>query len=130
MPQCPGSRHVHAYLERDKDYALERPEIIPRAQAMKAYPLMVKPFIYAPGTTKFLWLHRANSLSGNVSTPVSGPHSRWLEHVMRDARRVPVLVVGAGAGGLATAALLAKRGVRSWWWRSVTRSSSTRRHAI
>jgi len=32
---------------------------------------------------------------------------------MRDARRVPVLVVGAGAGGLATAALLAKRGVRS-----------------
>jgi hypothetical protein len=28
---------------------------------MKAYPLLVKPFIMAPGTKKFVWLHRADS---------------------------------------------------------------------
>lgn len=32
---------------------------------------------------------------------------------MPDVTRVPVLIVGAGAGGLTTAALLAKRGIRS-----------------
>lgn len=42
-------------------YALERPELIPAAEAMKAYPLLVKPFIVGPGTTKFVWLHRARS---------------------------------------------------------------------
>jgi deazaflavin-dependent oxidoreductase (nitroreductase family) len=39
------------------EYALERPELIPREEAMKAYPLLVKPFIWGPGTTQFLWLH-------------------------------------------------------------------------
>jgi hypothetical protein len=43
------------------DYTLERPELIGRAQAMKAYPLLVKPYIYGPGTTKFMWLHRATT---------------------------------------------------------------------
>ncbi len=41
-----------------KEYALERPEVIPAAEAMKAYPLLVKPFIWGPGTDKFIWLHR------------------------------------------------------------------------
>ncbi len=31
-----------------QDYELERPEVIPRAKAMKAYPLLVKPFIRRP----------------------------------------------------------------------------------
>jgi hypothetical protein len=44
-----------------KDYALERPELIPRAEAIKAYPLLVKPFIIGPGTNKFIWLHRSAS---------------------------------------------------------------------
>ena len=39
------------------DYALERPELISRAEAMKAYPLLVEPFIIVPGTQQFLWLH-------------------------------------------------------------------------
>jgi len=30
-----------------KEYALERPELIPAAEAMKAYPLLVKPFLAA-----------------------------------------------------------------------------------
>ena len=30
------------------DYTLERPELISRAEAMKAYPLLVKPFIIVP----------------------------------------------------------------------------------
>jgi deazaflavin-dependent oxidoreductase (nitroreductase family) len=42
-----------------KEYALERPEMIPAAEAMKAYPLLVKPFIVAPGTKTFVWLHPA-----------------------------------------------------------------------
>lgn len=43
-----------------KEYALERPEVIPRAEAMKAYPLLVKPFLAgAAGQNDFLWLHRA-----------------------------------------------------------------------
>jgi hypothetical protein len=28
-------------------------------EAMKAYPLLVKPFIIGPGTNKFVWLHHA-----------------------------------------------------------------------
>jgi hypothetical protein len=28
---------------------------------MKAYPLLVKPFIIGPGTNKFVWLHHAGS---------------------------------------------------------------------
>jgi hypothetical protein len=49
-----------------KEYALEKPELIPAAQAMKAYPLLVKPFLYGPGTNTrpFLWLHRAESQEG------------------------------------------------------------------
>jgi deazaflavin-dependent oxidoreductase (nitroreductase family) len=43
-----------------KEYALERPELIPAAEAMKAYPLLVKPFIVGPGTKTFLWLHPAD----------------------------------------------------------------------
>jgi deazaflavin-dependent oxidoreductase (nitroreductase family) len=43
-----------------KDYALERPEVISEAEAMTAYPLLVKPFLAgAAGQNKFVWLHRA-----------------------------------------------------------------------
>ena len=46
-----------------KDYALENPEVIPAAEARKAYPLLVKPFLAAQAaeTKKFIWLHRSNS---------------------------------------------------------------------
>lgn len=50
-----------------KQYALERPELIPAAQAMKAYPTLIKPFIAGTGTKTFLWVHRAgvaNSVEG------------------------------------------------------------------
>jgi deazaflavin-dependent oxidoreductase (nitroreductase family) len=48
-----------------KEYALERPEVIPRAQAMEAYPLLVKPFLAgAAGQNKFVWLHRAGTQEG------------------------------------------------------------------
>jgi hypothetical protein len=48
-----------------KEYALERPEVIPRAEAMKAYPLLVKPFLAgAAGQNDFLWLHRAGTQEG------------------------------------------------------------------
>ena len=39
-----------------------RPELIPAAEAMKAYPLLVKPFIVGPGTKTFLWLHPADGI--------------------------------------------------------------------
>ena len=46
-----------------KEYALESPELIPAAKAMKAYPLLVKPFLAAqsPASQKFIWLHRSKS---------------------------------------------------------------------
>ena len=43
-----------------REYALERPELLPRAEAIKAYPRLVKPFLAgAAGQNKFVWLHRA-----------------------------------------------------------------------
>lgn len=55
---------------RGHEYALERPERIPLSEALKAYPPLVKPFIFAPGTNEFLWLHRsdANSHHGQALT--------------------------------------------------------------
>jgi len=48
-----------------KEYALERPEVIPRTQAMTAYPLLVKPFLAgAAGQNDFVWLHRAGMQEG------------------------------------------------------------------
>lgn len=41
-----------------REYALERPELLPISQAMNAYPLLVRPFIVVPGTKQALWLHR------------------------------------------------------------------------
>ena len=43
-----------------KEYALERPELIPAAEAMTAYPPLVEPSIVGPGTKAFLWLHPAD----------------------------------------------------------------------
>ena len=45
------------------EYALDKPKQIPISDALKAYPALVKPFIFAPGTKEFLWLHRSNSNS-------------------------------------------------------------------
>jgi len=42
------------------EYALEKPERVPLSEALHAYPLLVKPFIFAPGTKEFLWLHQAS----------------------------------------------------------------------
>lgn len=48
-----------------REYALERPEVIPRAEAMKAYPLLVRPFLAGgAGQNKFVWLHRAGLQEG------------------------------------------------------------------
>ena len=46
-----------------KTYELENPEVIAPAEAMKAYPLLVKPFLaaQAPATQRFIWLHHSNS---------------------------------------------------------------------
>lgn len=51
-----------------KAYALERPEVISREEAMKAYPLLVKPFLVgAAGQNDFLWLHRARTQEGSLA---------------------------------------------------------------
>ena len=44
---------------KGRKYALEKPERIPLSEALHAYPLLVRPFIFAPGTKEFLWLHQA-----------------------------------------------------------------------
>jgi hypothetical protein len=42
------------------EYALAQPEMISREEAMKAYPLLVRPFLAgAAGQNDFVWLHRA-----------------------------------------------------------------------
>lgn len=44
------------------EYALERPNAISRSEAMKAYPLLVRPFLEgAAGHNKFVWLHRTGT---------------------------------------------------------------------
>jgi hypothetical protein len=49
-----------------EEYVLERPEVIPRAEAMKAYPLLLKPFLAgAAGQNDFVWLHRAGRKKAN-----------------------------------------------------------------
>ncbi|MGO9071403.1 hypothetical protein [Mycobacterium sp.] len=58
---------------RGHEYALDRPERIPLSDALKAYPPLVRPFIFAPGMNEFLWLHRseANSQQGQTLTRLS-----------------------------------------------------------
>ena len=52
------------------EYALERPELLSRAEAMKAYPPLVKPFLAgAAGQNKFVWLHRAAATQAGRSAP-------------------------------------------------------------
>lgn len=48
---------------KGREYALEKPEHIPLSAALHAYPLLVRPFIFAPGTKEFLWLHRSDANS-------------------------------------------------------------------
>ena len=53
---------------RGREYSLERPELISRLDALKAYPPLVKPFILVPGTKKFLWLHQSVAKPRRVKT--------------------------------------------------------------
>ncbi|WP_231987311.1 TIGR03086 family metal-binding protein [Mycobacterium sp. 852014-50255_SCH5639931] len=64
------------------EYALERPELIPRAEAMRAYPRLVRPFLAgAAGQNKFVFLHRAEgpdalrSQSDSVHPGTTTPNS-------------------------------------------------------
>ena len=50
---------------KGKAYALERPGVISRKEAMKAYPLLVRPFLAgAAGQNDFLLLHRVRTQEG------------------------------------------------------------------
>jgi deazaflavin-dependent oxidoreductase (nitroreductase family) len=49
-----------------REYALERPEVIPISQALSAYPLLVRPFIWAGETKLFVWLHRQQEAPARV----------------------------------------------------------------
>jgi hypothetical protein len=46
------------------------------AARSKAYPLLVKPFLaaQAPGTKKFIWLHRAKSDEGHPAAARAAEH--------------------------------------------------------
>ena len=56
-------------------YALDRPEVIPRRAAIKAYPMLVRPFLAgAAGQNEFVWLHcagRAESAPGQDDSTVT-----------------------------------------------------------
>lgn len=55
---------------RGHEYALERPEPISIAQAISAYPLLVRPFNWVNSTNQAVWLHRRPEAS--VSVPAEG----------------------------------------------------------
>lgn len=42
-----------------QQYALEKPEIIPAAEALRAYPLSQQIFFKAGGIKQYLWLHKS-----------------------------------------------------------------------
>ena len=44
---------------KGRDYLLERPEIIPAAQALGAYPALLRRIMRAQRTRDFVWAHRA-----------------------------------------------------------------------
>jgi deazaflavin-dependent oxidoreductase (nitroreductase family) len=44
---------------KGRDYPLERPEIIPPAQALAAYPALLRRIMRAQETQAFVWAHRA-----------------------------------------------------------------------
>jgi deazaflavin-dependent oxidoreductase (nitroreductase family) len=55
---------------RGQEYALERPESISISQAISAYPLLVRPFIWVNSTNQAVWLHRRPEAS--VAVPAEG----------------------------------------------------------
>ncbi len=55
------------------EYALERPEPIAISQALSAYPLLVRPFIWVNSTNQAVWLHRRPEAI--VSAPAEGTSS-------------------------------------------------------
>jgi hypothetical protein len=44
---------------KGQDYLLERPEIIPPAQALAAYPPLLRRLMRSQGIQDFVWAHRA-----------------------------------------------------------------------
>ena len=44
---------------RGRDYPLERPELIPPAQALAAYPALLRRIMRSQQTQAFMWAHRA-----------------------------------------------------------------------
>ena len=44
---------------KGRDYLLERPEIIPPAQALAAYPVLLRRLMRSQGIQDFVWAHRA-----------------------------------------------------------------------
>jgi deazaflavin-dependent oxidoreductase (nitroreductase family) len=44
---------------KGRDYPLERPEIIPPAQALAAYPALLRRIVRSQRTQDFVWAHRA-----------------------------------------------------------------------
>jgi deazaflavin-dependent oxidoreductase (nitroreductase family) len=44
---------------KGRDYLLERPEIVPPAQALPAYPPLLRRLMRSQGIQDFVWAHRA-----------------------------------------------------------------------
>jgi deazaflavin-dependent oxidoreductase (nitroreductase family) len=44
---------------KGRDYLLERPEIVPPAQALPAYPSLLRRLMRSQGIQDFVWAHRA-----------------------------------------------------------------------
>jgi hypothetical protein len=54
-----------------QEYALERPETVSISQAMSAYPLLVRPFLWVNSTNQAVWLHQSRELPAPANSKAS-----------------------------------------------------------
>ncbi len=58
---------------KGRDYPLERPEIIPPARALAAYPPLLRRVMRSQKTQDFVWAHRAGRAVAPGGRPGPGP---------------------------------------------------------
>jgi hypothetical protein len=51
----------------EQEYPLERPELLERAEAMKAFPVFTRVLYMAGGINQFLWVHQQKEVPAQVS---------------------------------------------------------------
>jgi deazaflavin-dependent oxidoreductase (nitroreductase family) len=61
-----------ALRTKGRDYLLERPQIIPAAQALPAFPALSRRMLRSRNIHDFVWAHHAESRSGAARAEING----------------------------------------------------------